>query len=233
MKNFTILFMRTSVSVYASLFIGSIIILLGAESLFPGLLYSDAEAASVTESSDTLPLPLITGVSAAAEPTGLVSEARATPPPTVQATPPIQPITPTHLSIPAVSIDSPVIGVGTNAQGEMDVPDGKTNNVGWYKQGVKPGETGTAVFDAHVYAAFKKLSRVSVGDDIYLTAGDGTTLHYRVTRVATYALASLSSSTLFAPSNTRDINLITCAGTYVASSGTYDHRTIVSATLAL
>ncbi len=141
------------------------------------------------------------------------------------------PIVPARLSIPAVGINSSVIGVGVNPKGEMDVPDGTTNDVGWYQYGVKPGALGTAVLDAHVFAAFEHLAETKVSDDIYVSGADGTQLHFRVTRVATYALATLSSSTLFAASATRDINLITCAGTFDSALGTYDHRTIVSATL--
>lgn len=265
MKHRTILFMRNSVSVGVGLFIGSIIILLGAESLFPGTLYTDAEAAAVEEAAPTLSLPIIIGgVSTSSAPETVVAEApkqsttRAVSKKTaaastmtariaatvasepVQSAPPApaatpthlaQPLTPSRISIPSVGISSPVIGVGTNAKGEMDVPDGTTNNVGWYKHGVKPGAVGTAVFDAHVYAAFENLGKTQVGDSITVSAADGTTLHYRVTRVATYKLDSLSPTTLFAESSTRDINLITCAGTFVKSIGTYDHRTIVSATL--
>ena len=68
MKHRTLSFMRTSVSLGLSLFIGSIIILIAAESVFPGFLYSDAEAASVNAVSDTLALPFISTV-VAAEPT--------------------------------------------------------------------------------------------------------------------------------------------------------------------
>lgn len=231
----TILFMRNSVSAGVGLFISSSIILLGAGSFFPGTLHSDTEAASVEDLSPVLALPLITGtVNTASAPDEVVVEAsKHSAPPARTATPiaGVEPITPSRIFIPAIGINSPVIGVGTNAKGEMDVPDGTTDNVGWYKHGVKPGAVGTAVFDAHVFAAFENLAKTSVGDDIYVSAADGTQLHYRVTRVATYKLDSLSPATLFAESVSRDINLITCAGAFIKSIGTYDHRIIVSATL--
>src|SRR3989338_10251998 len=45
------------------------------------------------------------------------------------------PAEPVRLIIPSINIDSPVVGVGINEKGEMDVPDGSTDRVGWYKYG--------------------------------------------------------------------------------------------------
>lgn len=134
---------------------------------------------------------------------------------------------PARLSIPSVSIDSPVQPVGINVKGEMDVPPGDTDIVGWYKYGAKPGENGIAVIDAHVFAAFDDLDKVKPGADIYIRTDDDTRLHFRVSKVATYRLSQLTPSMLFKKGSGRGLNLITCAGTYIPSAGTYDHRLIV------
>lgn len=139
--------------------------------------------------------------------------------------------TPTYIYAPAIGLSSPILGVGTTAAGEMAVPSGSSNNVGWYKNGVTPGETGTAVLDAHVFAAFKNLSKLPVGSDIYVYMSSGKVLHYVTTKAKTYALSALSSSTLFAATNSKQLNLITCAGKLTADHMTYDHRLIVSAQL--
>ncbi len=143
------------------------------------------------------------------------------------------PITPARLSIPHANIDKRIIGVGINDKGEMDVPSGSTDNVGWYSPGVKPGAPGTAVMDAHVYAAFKDLSHVSVGNDVYVSDAHGNTLHFRVTKVTTYLLSDLTSAMLFSGYGTSGsyLNFITCAGTYDTVAATYDHRLIVFAEL--
>ena len=138
---------------------------------------------------------------------------------------------PTSVAIPSVGLKAPVVAVGVNSKGEMDVPDGQTNEVGWYGGGTVPGNIGSAVLDAHVFAAFSKLNKVKVGSDIYVTEGTHT-LHFVVSQVQTYALSALSPQTLFARADARRLNLITCAGTYVPSIGTYDHRLVVYATLA-
>ncbi len=138
---------------------------------------------------------------------------------------------PTRVEIPSVGIDSPIAGMGVNKKGEMDVPDGTSNTVGWYKYGTIPGEIGSAVLDAHVYAAFSKLKKVTVGSDIYVTSGTKT-LHFIVTEIETYALKNVSPELLFNRRDSRRLNLITCAGTYIPSLGTYNKRLVVYAELA-
>lgn len=139
------------------------------------------------------------------------------------------PSIPIELRIPSIGLVDPIIPVGINAKGEMDVPSGKTNNVGWYEYGPTPGEEGSSVIDAHVYAAFKNLKRVSVGDDIYVTHESGEVRHFVVRKATVYPLATLSPLTLFDYAPGRWLNLITCAGSYIPSLSTYDHRLIVFA----
>lgn len=138
---------------------------------------------------------------------------------------------PARLVIPAIGINAPIQGVGINPKGEMAVPDGASNAVGWYKYGTLPGEVGSAVLDAHVFAAFANLQYVKPGTDIYVINDDNSTLHFVVSTKKTYALGSLSPTLLFRPSQTPDLNLITCAGNLTKDHTTYDHRLIVYATL--
>ncbi len=137
-----------------------------------------------------------------------------------------------HLVIPSIMFDSSIIGVGTNAIGAMAVPSGTSDNVGWYKYGTVPGARGSAVIDAHVFAAFASLHMVSVGDSIYVVGTDGRDLHFLVTDVETYALADVPLQTIFAKKDGHYLNLITCAGDLTPDGSTYDHRLVVYATLA-
>lgn len=138
---------------------------------------------------------------------------------------------PMWIYAPAINLFSPIQGVGTNAKGEMDVPSGKTNKVGWFAGGVTPGETGTAVLDAHVFAAFKDLNKLPVGSDIYIYMASGKILHFVTKASNLYALSTLSPYTLFAPTASKQLNLITCAGKLTANLSTYTHRLIVTAEL--
>ncbi|OHA15093.1 MAG: hypothetical protein A3H57_02945 [Candidatus Taylorbacteria bacterium RIFCSPLOWO2_02_FULL_43_11] len=138
---------------------------------------------------------------------------------------------PVKLYIPSISLVSPIQAVGLNTKGEMDVPSGDTNNVGWYEYGTSPGEVGSAVLDAHVFAAFKNLYLVKVGDDITMQTDDGV-LRFVVEEVSIYDLPDVPREKLFNRSDKPRLNLITCAGTLTADGSTYDQRLIVYAKLA-
>jgi sortase A len=138
---------------------------------------------------------------------------------------------PTRVSIPAINVSAPIQSVGINGKGEMAVPNGKSNNVGWWKDGTVPGEAGSAVLDAHVFAAFSALKKVQSGADIFVTMSDGSTRHFVVSSAKNFALNSLSSNELFRQTDSPDLNLITCSGSLTANHSTYDHRLIVYSTL--
>lgn len=129
-----------------------------------------------------------------------------------------------------MNLFSPIQGVGVNTIGNMDVPSGKTNNVGWYQYGTAPGNIGTAVLDAHNTAAFKHLHVMQPGDSIYVLTQSGKFLHFVVNKATTYSMKTLTSETLFSTNGTRKLNLITCAGGLLPD-GTADSRLIVSAQL--
>ncbi len=139
------------------------------------------------------------------------------------------PSLPKRLIIPAISLNVPIIPVGVNARGEMDVPDGTTDNVGWYKNGPVPGATGSAVLDAHVYAAFKNLQGVKVGNVIDVVDRNGANFHFIVNGWRTYPLARVPLDYLFGRYDGRYLNLITCAGNFDPTINTYDHRLIIYA----
>ncbi len=138
---------------------------------------------------------------------------------------------PVKVIIPAIGLNSSVLALGKDKTGNMEVPSGKTTNVGWYKYGTLPGNVGSAVLDAHVFAAFSKLNKLKVGDDIFVMTANNSILHFKVDLAKTYPLNSLSAATLFGQNDAKRLNLITCAGALTADHSTYDHRLIVFAKL--
>jgi sortase (surface protein transpeptidase) len=72
---------------------------------------------------------------------------------------------------------------------------------------------------------------MAVGDVITIEKGDGKKLNYRVTHTEEVPLDQVDMKKLLLPygSATNGLNLITCSGSYVKASATYDHRTIVYA----
>ncbi|HEX2037256.1 MAG TPA: sortase [Chloroflexota bacterium] len=84
-----------------------------------------------------------------------------------------------RLLIPGVGIDTPVVEVGVNAAGEMDVVD---NAAGRSRLGAEAGETGNVLIGGHLDtrgAVFRLLPQVQEGDDVFLFRRDAV-FHYRV-----------------------------------------------------
>jgi sortase A len=150
---------------------------------------------------------------------------------TITTSPPIQYDYPIRIIAPSIKLNSPIQGMGVNKKGELDVPSGKTNNVGWYKNGTVPGQSGAAVLDAHVFAAFSNLKYLAPGSDIYIEMASGKKLHFTVDIAKKYKLTELSPTALFQTTSDKKMNLITCAGTFIKNRATYDHRLIVYTTL--
>lgn len=138
---------------------------------------------------------------------------------------------PMGIVIPSIGLGTSVEEVGINSKGEMDVPDGKSKNVGWYKYGTVPGKKGSAVMDAHVYAAFKNLKHAKVGDDVYVLTKSGEQLHFVIEKSTVYERDVVPLELLFNRSDDARLNLITCAGKFDRKADTYTHRLVVYAKL--
>lgn len=138
---------------------------------------------------------------------------------------------PSRLSIPSIKLAASVAPVGVDPDGAMSVPVAP-NTVGWYKNGTVPGKTGSAVLDAHVYLAFRDLKKVKVGDSIYVTGQSGKLSKFVVSGIGKYRYTNVPLGDLFTMNDAARLNLITCAGKWLPSKGTYDHRLIVYAKLA-
>lgn len=137
---------------------------------------------------------------------------------------------PVQVVIPDIKLNAWIQNMGINDKGQMDVPSEKTRYVGWYQYGTVPGEDGSAVFDAHVTAAFKKLKNVGVGDHIYVITKEGAELDFVVEDTDVYPLAEVPAEQLFNRKGGKYLHLITCAGRKIKGNA-YSHRLIVYAKL--
>lgn len=151
-------------------------------------------------------------------------------PKTITATKKAKPSAPVAVHIPSIGLDAPVVRMGLLKNGELAVPSGSTQNVGWYAKGTVPGARGSAVLDAHVYAAFSNLHNVQVGDSIYVTGENGHVQRFVVEDTEVFKLGDLRPNYLFNRKDKKRLTLITCAGEDLGN--TYSHRLVVSATLA-
>lgn len=141
---------------------------------------------------------------------------------------------PARLRIPAISVDAEVQHVGVNDQGNMANPS-NFKDVGWYKYGPQPGASGSAVIAGHLdnglglAAVFKRLDELKAGDEITVEAEDGSMRRFKVTGSRTYSYTDVPVEVIFNPSGSTRLNLITCAGNWIAKEKTYDTRLVVFA----
>lgn len=144
---------------------------------------------------------------------------------------------PLRLTIPKIDVDAAVQYVGITAKGNMGTPSNLTD-VGWYKYGTVPGQTGRAVIAGHVDnglslpAVFIDLKKLVPGDDVYVTQKDGKQLHFKVDRAVIYGYKTAPVQEIFTSSDGKShLVLITCAGTWVKADKTNDKRLVVYTTL--
>lgn len=142
---------------------------------------------------------------------------------------------PVGLRIDALDVDAPITANGVNRRtGEMDVPDNVTD-VGWYRFGASPGESGSSVLAAHVDLAgqgpgvFFNLRRIDPGALITVEMDDGTERYFRVRARATYDKDELPLDVIFAKEGPSILTLITCGGGFNRNIGSYDSNVVVYA----
>lgn len=139
---------------------------------------------------------------------------------------------PQTLSIPKLDIESDVQRLGVTSTGLMAAPDNFTD-VSWYKYGTVPGEVGSAVMAGHednaisLDGVFKHLNKLVPGDDVYVVTENGERLHFRVVGSEVYPYDKGPLEKIFATADKPRLNLITCAGDWLASAKTNDQRLVV------
>lgn len=165
----------------------------------------------------------------------LIPTATPTPSPTPTPTPTPYPL-PLRFTIPKLSVNTQIEYVSADSDGRMGVPQ-DSNNVGWYSLGFKPGEKGNAVIDGHydtvtgAPATFYNIGKLVPGDEIQVTREGGIVHTFIVTDVQIYPYDGVPLLDLLAPSDSKNLNLITCEGWFNNATHNYSHRTVVYSTL--
>ncbi|WP_345240552.1 sortase [Pontibacillus salipaludis] len=142
-----------------------------------------------------------------------------------------QGIVPTHLSIPAIDVDTDIEEVGILDNGQMGVPD-STKTVGWFEPGTKPGNTGNSVIAGHVDsykgpAVFFYLKDLQKGDEVTVTDKNGKKLTYVVKALESYPYDNSPIEKIFGTTDKKRLNLITCTGTFDQETNNHLERLVV------
>jgi len=139
---------------------------------------------------------------------------------------------PAYLSLPTIKAAGYIQKVGIDQNHQVAVPT-NIHLAGWFVDTVKPGDPGLSIIDGHLDGRtqpgiFIDLAELKIGDifDVRLATGD--VRHFRVKSVQSLPVAQ-AASLLFSqdPTITRQLNLITCGGSYNKTAG-YDQRVIVT-----
>lgn len=140
---------------------------------------------------------------------------------------------PTMIWIPDLGVDAPVIGMGVDANGQMDVPP-NVREVAWYQFGASPGEEGSAVLAAHVDLAgsgpgvFYDLDELQPGDEVVVSFEDDSTQTFSVENAERVPKSDLDVQSLFARSGAPVLRLVTCGGGFNPALRRYDDNVVVT-----
>ncbi len=136
---------------------------------------------------------------------------------------------PVRLRLDGIDIDLPVVPVGVNRDGSMEIAT-SVRELGWYRFGARPADrTGTTVLAGHVdtkregLGPLARLRSVDRGTRVVITSADGRTRAYRVVDVRRIAKTRVPLGEVFRRSGPERLVLITCGGRYDRDTGYRDN----------
>jgi LPXTG-site transpeptidase (sortase) family protein len=144
---------------------------------------------------------------------------------------------PVKIRIPGIGVDAPVMKVGRDADGTVQVPPLAEHNLtGWYQYGPSPGQRGPAVILGHVdsttgISVFYYLKNMHAGDKLYVTLADGTVAAFVVDGLQKVAKDAFPTASVYGKAGYPSLRLITCGGPFDEATGHYVDNVIVYAHL--
>ncbi|WP_460071686.1 class F sortase [Streptomyces sp. YKOK-I1] len=143
---------------------------------------------------------------------------------------------PDRVTIPAISVNAPVMPVGLDADGWVGAPPPEDPNLaGWFTGGVSPGEKGTAVVVGHVDnklgpAVFYGLGALKKGNRVEVTRQDGRTAVFEIYGIEVFAKNNFPGDRVYASKGAPELRVITCGGGFSKANG-YDGNVVAFARL--
>jgi hypothetical protein len=146
---------------------------------------------------------------------------------------------PVRLEIPAIGVDTGLQRLGRAGGGTVGGPSGpdKWDVAGWYEEGTRPGDPGSAVILGHVDstagpAVFYRLRQLRRGDRVEVVRAGGSRVTFTVDRVEQYDKRRFPTADVYYPTLRPMLRLVTCGGPFDQASGHYTQNVIVFATLS-
>ncbi len=142
---------------------------------------------------------------------------------------------PIRVQIPAIGVDSPLMDLGLQADGTMQVPPG-ASPAGWYTGAPTPGERGPAVLAGHVdwaghLGVFSRLHELEPGDEVTVARQDGSAAVFRVVEVKEYPKTQFPTGAVYGDLDHAGLRLITCGGPLDRQAHSYDDNIVAFADL--
>jgi len=142
---------------------------------------------------------------------------------------------PVRLEIPAIGVSTPLLRLGLEPDGGMEVP-GDFGWAGWFAEGPAPGQVGPSVIAGHVDsktgpAVFYRLRDLRPGDPVLVERADGSRLRFLVERARGYPKTTFPTQDVFGPVPAAELRLITCGGGVRPGPGSYRDNLVVFARL--
>lgn len=151
---------------------------------------------------------------------------------------PLAASTPVAIKIPSIRVSAPMMLLGRNSDGSLEVPPLANHNLaGWFNGSVTPGQKGTSIVLGHVDnytgpSVFFYIKTLQRGDKINIIRADGRTATFTVDGVMKVAKALFPANEIYANVPYAGLRLITCGGPFDTSSGQYLDSIVVYAHLS-
>lgn len=137
-----------------------------------------------------------------------------------------------RLEIPEIGVNAPLVPLGVDSDGVMQVP-GNGTDVGWYTFGAVPGTPGNAVLSGHLNtttenAVFFRLKDLKIGDPMSLFT-NGQEMKFQVFWTKSWPDDQAPLPLILGNAPSPTLTLITCEGTFDRASKNYSGRLVVRA----
>lgn len=138
---------------------------------------------------------------------------------------------PRKLLIPSIGVSTLVGSLGLQANGQVMVPS-TVHTVGWYRLGPTPGQVGASVILGHVDSyvgpgVFFNLKNLKSGARISVVLANGAIINFQVVKVVEYSKSDFPDRLVYTSQGARELNLVTCGGTFDHSTGHYESNIVV------